>query len=286
MEAAMDVQTVRDIVAQELPDILRRDTRVQQTVVRIARGQFADKIETESRFDRLLDELRRERETQHEKWKANQAALDRMMDEQREKWAANQAALDRMMDEQREKWAANQAALDRKMDEQRAERAEQDRKWEANHAQNTEMLKSIRQLERRIEVGISALGARWAMQSEEAFRGALKGILEDAFKVQVINVTERDATGEVFGHPDQVELDLIIHDSMLIICEIKSSMSRGDVYLFDRKVKFYERRHDRKATRVLIISPMVDRRAVEVARNLGIQVYSHADDVDPAVFAA
>jgi len=134
----MDVQTVCDIMAQELPDILRQDTRVQQTILGIARSQFANKIETESRFDRLLDELRRERETQHEKWKANQAVLDRMMDEQR------------------------------------AERAEQDRKWEANHAQNSEMLKSIRQLERRIEVGISALGARWGIQPEEAFRGALK----------------------------------------------------------------------------------------------------------------
>jgi len=69
----MDVQTVRDIMAQELPDILRQDTRVQQTILGVARSQFANKIETESRFDRLLDELRRERETQHEKWKANQS---------------------------------------------------------------------------------------------------------------------------------------------------------------------------------------------------------------------
>jgi hypothetical protein len=31
---------------------------------------------------------------------------------------------------------------------------------------------------------------------------------------------------------------------------------------------------------------MVDKRAQPAAQQLGIQVYSHAEDVDPAVFAA
>jgi len=83
----------------------------------------------------------------------------------------------------------------------------------------------------------------------------------------------------VFGRPDQVELDVIIQDGTLILCEIKSSMSKSDMYTFERKVRFYEKRHDRKANRALVISPMVDDPAQKVARELGIEVYGHAEDV-------
>ena len=95
------------------------------------------------------------------------------------------------------------------------------------------------------------------------------------------NVTEFDEAGYVFGHPDQVELDIIIKDGLLIICEIKSSMSRSDVYAFGRKVEFYEQGHQEKATRKLVISPMVDEYAQRVAKKLGIEVYSYAEAVEP-----
>jgi hypothetical protein len=62
-------------------------------------------------------------------------------------------------------------------------------------------------------------------------------------------------------------------------------MSKSDLYAFERKVRFYEKRHNRKAHRALVISPMVDRRAQDVARKLGIEVYSYAEDVDPALFS-
>jgi hypothetical protein len=47
----------------------------------------------------------------------------------------------------------------------------------------------------------------------------------------------------------------------------------------------FEKRHNREAQRALVISPMVARRAREVARKLGIEVYSYAEDVDPALFS-
>jgi hypothetical protein len=83
----------------------------------------------------------------------------------------------------------------------------------------------------------------------------------------------------VHGRPDQVELDLIIRNGELIICEIKSSMSKSEMYAFYRGVKFYERRHQRQASRLIASSPMVDGRALRVARQLGIEVYNFADDV-------
>jgi len=234
----MDIRQVKEVIMQELPGILQEDIEMQRFILRISSRHFADKAETESRFDRLLDELRRDREEQSRRWA-----------EQSRRWA-----------EQNTRWDENQATINR-------------------------MLRSIQDLARKHDSTIGALGARWGLHTEQSFRNALKGILEEFFDIQVINVVEYDDTGEVFGRPDQVELDLIIKDSLLIICEIKSSMSKGDMYIFGRKVKFYEQKHDRKATRMLVISPMVDEQAQSVADRLGVQVYSHAQDVDPALFA-
>jgi len=227
----MDIRQVKEFIMQELPGILQEDVEMQRFILRISSRHFADKAETESRFDRLLDELRRDREEQSKRW------------------------------------------------------AEQNTRWDENQATINQMLRSIQDLARKHDTTIGALGARWGLHTEQSFRNALKGILEEFFDVQVINVVEYDDTGEVFGQPDQVELDLIIKDGLLIICEIKSSMSKGDMYIFGRKVKFYEQKHDRKATRMLVISPMVDEQAQSVADKLGVQVYSHAQDVDPALFA-
>lgn len=102
---------------------------------------------------------------------------------------------------------------------------------------------------------LGALGTRWGLRTEQSFRNALAGILEDSFGVKVLNVTEFDEVGEVFGQPDQVELDVIIKNGTLILCEIKSSMSKPDMLIFERKVRFYEKRHNRKAERALVISP-------------------------------
>lgn len=223
----MDVKQIRELVMRELPAILREDEQVQQLVLRLAREHLADKIETENRFDRLLDELRREREGQSKRW------------------------------------------------------AEQDKRWEENQKVINQMLQAIQALGRKHDSTIGALGARWGLHSEQSFRNPLRGILEDSFGVRVLNVVEFDDEGEVFGHPDQVELDLIIKDGLLIICEIKSSMSRADMYAFGRKIEFYQKRHQRQADRVLVVSPMVDDPARRVAQKLGIQVYSYAEEVDP-----
>ena len=118
------------------------------------------------------------------------------------------------------------------------------------------------------------------MQSEAAFRDGLKSILEESFNVSVERYQDFDEAGEVFGRPEQVEMDLIIYNGTLILCEIKSSVSKSEMYTFWRKKNFYEKKHQRKANRVLVISPMVDKYANPVAKKLGIEVFGYADEVD------
>ena len=135
-------------------------------------------------------------------------------------------------------------------------------------------------LAERLERQVGALGARWGIQSETAFRNALAGILERTFGVQVVNVNEFDDQGTVFGRPDQVELDVIVKNGLLLICELKSSIDKAGMYIFERKARFYEQRHQRKADRLIVISPMIDARARKVAEKLGIEMFSDSSQVE------
>jgi len=102
---------------------------------------------------------------------------------------------------------------------------------------------------------------------------------EKNFGVQVLNLSEYDDDGMVFGQPHQVEIDVIVKNGLLLIYEIKSSIDKAGMYIFERRARFYEKRHGRQASRLLVISPMVDARARTVAQRLGIEVYSDAVDV-------
>jgi len=63
-----------------------------------------------------------------------------------------------------------------------------------------------------VERHISAIGARWGIMSEEAFREGLKGLLEKEFKLKVERWIGFDGEGLVYGYPSQVEVDVAIHD--------------------------------------------------------------------------
>lgn len=54
----MENQQLTQLIRRELPGILRRDRELREWVVNLTRERYADKGETESRFDRLLDDLR------------------------------------------------------------------------------------------------------------------------------------------------------------------------------------------------------------------------------------
>jgi hypothetical protein len=198
--------------------------------------------------------------------------------EQNRRWAERQEEEAKRWEEQKLRWdeqAKLWAEQNRRWDEQAKRWEEENLRWKEDQKAIRAMLKRLDEFDSRL----GALGARWGLHSEEAFRSALQGILEESFGVQVINLREWDDSGEVFGRPDQVELDVIIYNSTLILCEIKSAVSKADIALFERKVQWYEKRHSRKADRRIVISPLADARAERFARELGIEIYSFARDV-------
>lgn len=215
----MEQPDVIAVIRQELPGLIAQDAQVRDFILRTVSAYYAGKAETDSKFDRILAELQRDREEQARKWD------------------------------------------------------EQNRKWD-------EQLDEIRCLDKRFDSTIGALGSRWGLASEASFRNALTGILTDSFGVDVLNVNLYDYEGSVFGRPDQVELDLIIKNGVTIACEIKSSIDKAGMYSFGRKVDFYARHEQRDISRRIVISPMVDRRALPVAEALGIEIYGYADAVE------
>ncbi len=237
--------TVDDLKARlqaELPELLKQDSGFRQWLEQLIRETAVTPESFDARFDRMLREF----------------AADRA--EQRRKWEEH--------DREWREW----------LQEFKTHREAQNRKWDEQNRNNNELLKEIKLSRTRQDQGIGALGARWGIASEHSFRAALKGILEQSFNVQVLNVTEFDDAGMVFGAPDQVEIDIIVKNSELILCELKSSMSKSDMYTFDRKVRFYEQRHQRQAQRKIVISPMVPQPARAVAEKLGIEVFGYAED--------
>ena len=272
----MTTETWQESLKRELPRLLKSDPDFRAYVLELTRHEYANRAETQDWFHDLLGELRRDREEQTRKWEANQV-------EQNAKWEANQAELKRMREEQNAKWEANQAELKRMREEQNAKwaanQAEQNAKWDKNQAAFERVHEEIMAQAKKFDRSIGALGARWGMQSERAFRHALAGILETHFGVEVRNVNEYDDTGEVFGRPDQVELDIIIQNGLLLICELKSSIDKAGMYIFERKARFYERRHGRQANRLIVISPMIEPKALKVAEQLGIETFSDSLEV-------
>ncbi len=181
--------------------------------------------------------------------------------------------LDQKIEEDRQRFETLEQRLDRKAEEDRKKWEENKTQWKAEKAEHDKKMSKFDQR-------LMAMGARWGTDSEASFRNGLAAILGEFSEVQVIHVDEHDDEGIVFGHPEEIELNLIIKNGVLIIVEMKSATDKYDVYLFDKKVRFYEQKHGQKANRKLVISPMVKDRALPVAKKLGIEIYSFAQDVD------
>jgi hypothetical protein len=125
-----------------------------------------------------------------------------------------------------------------------------------------------------VERHISALGTRWGLMSEEAFREGIKGLVERELGFKVERWVKFDGEGFVYGYPSQVEVDVAIHDERLILMEVKSHVRASDIYIFRRVAEFYEKVEGRKPARLIMVTPYADEKVMEASLRLGIEVYT------------
>ncbi|MBS7611504.1 DUF3782 domain-containing protein [Candidatus Bathyarchaeota archaeon] len=134
-----------------------------------------------------------------------------------------------------------------------------------------DMMEGFNLLKRHLD----ALGARWGMLSESAFREGLKGILERELGLKVGKWAKYDQEGEVFGYPSPIDVDVTVKDGREILVEVKSHVDKADVRIFERKARFYEKNEGRKPSRLIMVAPYVDDDALELAKHLGIEIYAN-----------
>jgi len=136
----------------------------------------------------------------------------------------------------------------------------------------TDMNRGFDRLQRRLD----ALGARWGVMSEAAFRDGLRGVVEEELGLKVERWTAYDEEGKVFGFSSEVEVDVAIKDGKVILIEITSHAKASDVILFKRKAELYAKKEGRRPDRLVIITPYAEEDAKKVAERLGVEIYTGA----------
>jgi hypothetical protein len=142
-----------------------------------------------------------------------------------------------------------------------------------------DMMKGFELMDRRItrlENLISAIGARWGIMAEDAFRGGLRGILEKEFGVKVERWITIDEEGLVYGFKSVIEVDIAIKDGKTMLIEISSSVDKSKVAAFLRKAQLYEKKTGIRPDRLIMVTPYAEDAAVEAAKEVGVEVYTKA----------
>jgi hypothetical protein len=134
----------------------------------------------------------------------------------------------------------------------------------------SDMIEGFNLLKRHLD----ALGARWGIMAEEAFREGLRGLIERELGFRVERWVSYDDEGMVFGYPSRVEVDIAVKDERLLLVEVSSHIRASDVHEFKRKAELYERKTGRKPDRLIIITPYADGKALETAEKFDIEVYT------------
>jgi len=121
---------------------------------------------------------------------------------------------------------------------------------------------------------LDALGARWGVMTEKAFRDGLRGVVERELGLRVERWTAYDEEGKVFGFPSEVEVDVAVKDGKVILIEITSHARPYEVSLFKKKADLYAEKEGKRPDRLVIITPYAEEDAKRVAERLGIEIYT------------
>jgi len=134
---------------------------------------------------------------------------------------------------------------------------------------------SLREEMRKLWLALNALGARWGVFSEDAFRNGVRELLKDA-GYTVDRWVYYDDKGYVYGYPSEVELDIVIKDGRTLAVEITSALKRGDLQQIRRKVELFSTVTGRRIDAVYVVTPFIHDKnpdaVAAVANSMGINV--------------
>jgi len=261
-ENMMEKREIEKIIIEELPRLLAQSPAFRHQLIGIMAEVFVRKDE----LKQVLDAIRLLREDFNKRFEEHSKRLEE---------------ISLRLEEHSKRLEEISLRLEehsKRLEEHSSYIAQLIKRQEEHSERINELMKRQDQGTKRLESAIGGLGARWGIMSEDSFREGLKGILKE-LGLKVERYIGYDTEGTVFGRPEQIELDIVIKDSITLLAEIKSSISREEIYAFQRKVEFYERKKGIKVTRKAVISPFVDPRARPIAERLNIEIYTSGYDV-------
>jgi len=134
---------------------------------------------------------------------------------------------------------------------------------------------SLREEMRKLWLALNALGARWGVFSEDAFRNGVRELLKDA-GYTVDRWVYYDDKGYVYGYPSEVELDIVIKDGRTLAVEITSALKRGDLQQIRRKVELFSAVTGKRVDAIYVVTPFIHDKnpdaVAAVASSMGINV--------------
>jgi hypothetical protein len=264
----MTLEELRQWLVSELPKWLREHPELRYTL----EGVLAETFVRRDEWQNLMRALEKLAEGQQELQRTLQEVLRQQAEHSQALRALQeqQAEHSRTLQEHSRILQEHTQAL-RDMQKQLAEHSEAIRSLQEEQVKHSELL-------RRLDAKIGALGRRWGLLSEAAFREGMYELLTP-YGFRVERFWARDEEGFVFGRPEQIEIDLLVRNETTIAAEIRSSVSKADVWVFLRKVEFLERLLNRKIDRKAIISPFVDDDALEFAHKTGVEVFTAPEEL-------
>lgn len=261
----MTEQEILELIRQHLPRLMQENPQVREWIRElvaqygITREEWVAFLE---RFDRLIEAVERNTEQISRLWEAVSQLWEAVQE--------NTKQISLLWEAVRE----NTKQISLLWEAVRENTKQISRLWQAIDELRDEMRRGFERIHRRI----TALGARWGLENERAFRAGLKGILEQRFGVTVRRWRHYDEQGFVFGVPSWVEADLLIHNEEHLLVEVKAHVSRGDISEFHRLGQFYEQVTGIKPC-LIIVSPFVEERAADLAQLWDITIYEEPEDV-------
>jgi hypothetical protein len=280
----MTEQEILELIRRHLPRLLQESPEVREWV----RGLVAEYGVTREEWNALLQRLDRLTEALERlqvAFEALRAEFEQLREEFRQTRETHERQIQLLWEEVRQ--LREEVSLLR--EEVRGMRETYDRAiaglWEEIRLLRETYDRAIAELRQALERAVSrlerrmdAIGARFGLLAESAFRDGMRGILQEHVGLRVVQWRHYDEQGIVHGFPSWVEADLLIHDDEHWLVEIKAHFSRADIAEFYRIGQLYQQVTG-VAPRLIGIAPSVDERAKEWAQRFGITLYGDPEEV-------
>ena len=274
-------QDLQELAASILK-LIGEDKQKRATLV----GLLVSDVATKQEFTTILAELKAMRETSDKRFEASErrfevieSELKAMREASDKRFEVIESQLKTMQEISGKRFEASDKrfeAIDKRFGELIGEmnkRFEQQRE-DFHLAIKT----STEALNKSLTDKISKLGSRWGFMAEDTFSKALAEILGKA-GFQVSKWRKTDTEAEVFMRPRDVEIDILVKNGKRIAIEIKSAISVGDIEMFAKVVRFYEKSESVNVDDKIMVGIHLHREVDKYAKELGIKIISQIEDV-------